>query len=695
MGNLGDMFDPMGGGGLGSMDEMSSAGDMLDPMSGFGGAGNAFSTGADSSGATSSSNWEAAASSSSDAFGPSVMKPFDVLERMLNMVEDDEEEMCTICFDNLANGCLKPCGHQFCGDCIKQLKKRAVFLATEGVMCPHCRQPVKVFQLPDTIVPSVSTTKSAWGASAPAPAPAPIPQPSQFRAPLQPKPGPKQSNGPAAPAAPKAAAAATPAAAPAPAPKAAPAPPPPQARAPSPAPAPAPPPSAPAPALRVESQDAFSAFGSGSADMSPWSAGGGSLQMPTPSTAIGGFGGLGGGGGWSSTAFSGLPGLDTTSVFSSGTSGGLWGGVSNTATSGVLETWNAQGGGPSAFDSGSWDSFQMPGAGASNAGGGLGSGFGGGLGLSPLGSSSRGSSADPSVGNIEIKVKFSDDAGRDKDIALHAMPSDSGKTLRMKIKQLTNRPITGQTLLYQGKVIKPEDTVEEHRLSSGAVLQCFPRPTTDDEESDALKGEGEDPSSRIGLGGMAMLAPGAVRGGGAIGMQQLGRGLGAIGGSGLMSMDDDGRSDGRSDGSGSAGRGAGLSQDDDDWEAVGKKKKAAKGGGVISAGPGVPYNNNVSAVSSPAQALDSKQSGKARDGKMHFFGLWVGNVHSQVVDQDELRQCFERFGELCNSKAHGVPPINILPDSSSAFVNFCRYEDADAARNALQGRTVAGTGDLS
>jgi hypothetical protein len=43
----------------------------------------------------------------------------------------------------LANGCLKPCGHKFCGTCIKQLKKRAVFLATEGVMCPHCRQPVK------------------------------------------------------------------------------------------------------------------------------------------------------------------------------------------------------------------------------------------------------------------------------------------------------------------------------------------------------------------------------------------------------------------------------------------------------------------------------------------------------------------------------------------------------------------------
>ena len=83
MSNLGDMFDPMGGGGgFGSMDQMgggggasrsalpplSSAGDLLDPMSGFGaggasanGASNMFSaSAADSSGgeASSSSNWE-------------------------------------------------------------------------------------------------------------------------------------------------------------------------------------------------------------------------------------------------------------------------------------------------------------------------------------------------------------------------------------------------------------------------------------------------------------------------------------------------------------------------------------------------------------------------------------------------------------------------------------------------------------
>ena len=40
------------------------------------------------------------------------------------------------------------------------------------------------------------------------------------------------------------------------------------------------------------------------------------------------------------------------------------------------------------------------------------------------------------------------------------------------------------------------------------------------------------------------------------------------------------------------------------------------------------------------------------------------------------------------------PGPRTLPDSSSAFVNFCWYEDANEARNTLQGRTVAGTGPL-
>jgi hypothetical protein len=50
--------------------------------------------------------------------------------------------------------------------------------------------------------------------------------------------------------------------------------------------------------------------------------------------------------------------------------------------------------------------------------------------------------------------------------------------------------------------------------------------------------------------------------------------------------------------------------------------------------------------------------------------------------------------ELCVYKVHGVPPMNILHDSSSAFVNFTTYEAADAARRGLQGRTMAGAGPL-
>ena len=86
MSNLGDMFDPMGMGGFGSMDQMSSAGDFLDPM----GGGVGLSQGSSGSrGADSSSAWEAACSSvdqysmdqyggggsSSDPFGR-VMEPF-------------------------------------------------------------------------------------------------------------------------------------------------------------------------------------------------------------------------------------------------------------------------------------------------------------------------------------------------------------------------------------------------------------------------------------------------------------------------------------------------------------------------------------------------------------------------------------------------------------------------------------------
>ena len=121
------------------------------------------------------------------------MEPFGVLEIMLTSIEDDDEEMCTICFDELANSCLKPCGHRFCSTCIKQLEKRAVFLATGGVMCPHCRQPVKEFHLPNNSVLSPSSTpKTSWcPASNPTPATASNPPPPP-PVPAPPKPPPQQ-----------------------------------------------------------------------------------------------------------------------------------------------------------------------------------------------------------------------------------------------------------------------------------------------------------------------------------------------------------------------------------------------------------------------------------------------------------------------------------------------------------------------
>ena len=77
-----------------------------------------------------------------------------------------------------------------------------------------------------------------------------------------------------------------------------------------------------------------------------------------------------------------------------------------------------------------------------------------------------------------------------------------------------------------------------------------------------------------------------------------------------------------------------------------------------------------------------------------FFGLWVGNVHATLVQEEEFRNAFEKFGELCNPQIHGVPSVNILPESSSAFVNFSRYEDASAAKKGLQGKLVGGAGPL-
>jgi RNA recognition motif-containing protein len=85
---------------------------------------------------------------------------------------------------------------------------------------------------------------------------------------------------------------------------------------------------------------------------------------------------------------------------------------------------------------------------------------------------------------------------------------------------------------------------------------------------------------------------------------------------------------------------------------------------------------------------------KAQKERPPFFGLWVGNVHASVVHEEEFRSAFERYGELCNLTTHSVPPINILPESSSAFVNFSRYEDANAARRGMQGKLVGGAGPL-
>ncbi len=60
------------------------------------------------------------------------------LEGMLEF--DEEENLCGICYDDLANASLKPCGHLFCSNCILQLKKRAVYMVSartyvHGILC--------------------------------------------------------------------------------------------------------------------------------------------------------------------------------------------------------------------------------------------------------------------------------------------------------------------------------------------------------------------------------------------------------------------------------------------------------------------------------------------------------------------------------------------------------------------------------
>ena len=433
MGSMGDMFDPMGGGGggFGAMDHISSVGDFLDPMS-------AQAVGADSSsgpslwdfggggGASSSSAnmWEPQGSNVADS-STVVMAPFHVLESMLQLPDDEDEEMCTICFDELANACLKPCGHKFCSDCVKQLKKRAVFLATEGVMCPHCRGPVKEFVLPKAVeLFEKIAPKSAWGTTGSStPAPAPIPQ-TRAPAPAPRAPAQKQqstrqaaqSNGQSAAPTPKNASRQIPASTPTPTPATAPAPSLPSAPAQAPAPirAPTPPRSQPA--------DAFSSFAAGgSGSDEPWNRAGDSLEMPIPGggTGIGGFG-IGSSAGWGGSSFGGLPGLNTDlSVFGGGGQG-LWGG---TGSGGPTDSWSSQAGLP-AFEGG-YEAFQMPGS----AGGG--GGFGGvGFGSFGTGSSGErggfGSAAGGSRGgSIEIKVKFAGE--QDKDLTIYANQDDDGK----------------------------------------------------------------------------------------------------------------------------------------------------------------------------------------------------------------------------------------------------------------------------
>jgi len=93
----------------------------------------------------------------------------------------------------------------------------------------------------------------------------------------------------------------------------------------------------------------------------------------------------------------------------------------------------------------------------------------------------------------------------------------------------------------------------------------------------------------------------------------------------------------------------------------------------------------------PQQVMMADRGPKERPP---FFGLWVGNVHASLVHEDEFRAAFEKYGELCSPQFHGVPPFNILPESSSAFVNFASLQNANAARKGLQGKIVGGAGPL-
>jgi hypothetical protein len=52
---------------------------------------------------------------------------------------------------------------------------------------------------------------------------------------------------------------------------------------------------------------------------------------------------------------------------------------------------------------------------------------------------------------------------------------------------MTGKPMTAQRLMFQAKEIKFEDTLEKFKITSGVVVNCFPKPTSDEEEAEAMR----------------------------------------------------------------------------------------------------------------------------------------------------------------------------------------------------------------
>lgn len=95
------------------------------------------------------------------------------------------------------------------------------------------------------------------------------------------------------------------------------------------------------------------------------------------------------------------------------------------------------------------------------------------------------------------------------------------------------------------------------------------------------------------------------------------------------------------------GGGGGGGGGGDDWESVPVKGKKGKGGSKVSGGEkkgaALPHNLPVAPGTPQAIALANaaakigQKGGSSGGGRGHFFGLWVGNVHSHLVNADELR----------------------------------------------------------